>query len=91
MTRTPEQKAADDALTAAIEGCFNAYVAPDEHHWVMSEYVVILARQTYDSDGDGITAVASLFRDGDVPTHRAIGLLEYVRDRLRNPGQDGDD
>ena len=82
MARTPEQVEADDNLTAAIEQCMRAH-ADEDHPFVLTEYVVLTAHQGFDDDGDGVTAVGVLYRDGDVPTHRALGLMEYVGTRLR--------
>jgi hypothetical protein len=82
MPRTPEQVEADDALTAAIEQVIRVYYA-GEDAYVLSEYVVITCQQRYDDDGDGITAIGTMYRDGDVPPHRALGLLEYARARLK--------
>lgn len=82
MSRTPEQVAADDALTLAIEGALQAYT-DDGQAWVISEYVVITAQHRFDDDGDGLTAVGVLYRDGDVPTHRALGLLDFASTRMR--------
>lgn len=82
MSRTPEQKAADEALTAAIEAHVKAYV-DDGHGWVMSEYVVVLSQHRYDENGDGHTGVGIAYRDGDVPVHRALGLVEYAATRMR--------
>lgn len=55
----------------------------EERPFVLTEYVVITAQQGFDDDGDGLTAVGALYRDKDVPTHRALGLIEYVGARLR--------
>lgn len=81
-SRTPEQRAADDALTAAVEQALAAYSEPDRP-WVLTEYVVVTAQQTYDEAGDGLTAVGCIYRDGDVPMHRVLGLLEYAATRTR--------
>ncbi len=82
MPRTTEQIAADDALTAAIQQVITVY-ADDDHAYLLSEYVVALARQRFDDDGQGVTAIGMIFRDGDVPEHRALGLLEHARIQLR--------
>ena len=94
MTRTPEQVAADEALTAAIEQTARAY-GDDGQAWVTSEYVVAVAQHRFDDDGDPVTTVGLLYRDGDVPTHRALGLVEFAAVRLRTLAMDavrmGDD
>lgn len=91
MPRTPEQTAADNALTAAIEQVIAAYY-PNTEAYLLSEYVVVTCQQRYDDDGDGITAVGTVYRDGDVPPHRALGLLDYARTRLKKTiTEDGDD
>jgi hypothetical protein len=82
VPRTPEQVAADNALTDAIEQVARAY-ADDGEAWVMSEYVVLTAQHRYDDEGDGLTAVGVLYRDGDVPLHRALGLVDYAATRIR--------
>lgn len=90
MARTPEQVAADDALTAAIEQVLAAY-SDSERAWVLSEYVVITAQHRFDDDGDGITAIGCINRDSDVPLHRMLGLTEYAATRIRKRiADDGD-
>lgn len=89
MPRTPEQVAADDTLTAAIEQVIGAYY-PSDQAYVLSEYVVVTCQQTFDEHGEGITAIGNLYRDGDVPAHRALGLLDYARTRLKKTICDDD-
>lgn len=79
-TRTPEQKAADEQLTAAIEAHQRAYGEPPA---VLSEYVVLAASHRWDDDGEPVTAVALIYRDGDLPWHRALGLVELARTRMK--------
>lgn len=91
MARTPEQVAADDALTQAIEQVMHAYYDTDVA-WVLSEYVVVTAQHRFDDSGDGVTAVGTLYRDGDVPLHRALGLVDYASTRLKKTiAEDSDD
>lgn len=89
MSRTPEQVDADDALSAAIERVLQVY--DDGDAWILTEYVVVTSQHRYDDDGEGLTAVGALYRDGDVPTHRALGLLDYAATRLRHRVARGDD
>ncbi len=82
MADTAEQKAADENLTAAIERALAAHSIEGEPY-VLAEYIVITCQHRFDEDGDGITAVGYLSRDGDVPLHRSLGLAEYAAARLR--------
>lgn len=83
MARTAEQKAADEALTAAIEQTRRAYDTEGvTAGYTMAEYVVVSALVTWDEEGDGRTSVGIAYRDGDVPTHRAMGLLRYALGEL---------
>lgn len=79
--RTPEQVAADNALTDAIEACLQAYGGPGSY--VLTEYIVITAQTGWDDDGEQLTAVGVCHRDGDVPLHRCLGLAEYAAARYR--------
>lgn len=81
--RTPEQVAADDGLTEAIRAVMLAYAGDEPTAYVLTEYVVISAHHRYDDDGEPITAVSAIYRDGDVPAHRALGLMEFARARLK--------
>lgn len=83
MSRTAEQKAADDALTAAIEQVRAAYCDDEPDGAVLTDYVVVQVWQGWDADGDGYTITASHPRDQDVPLYRLLGLLEYARARYR--------
>ncbi|SBT64235.1 hypothetical protein GA0070622_1205 [Micromonospora sediminicola] len=82
MSRTPEQVAADEALTAAIEQALLAY-GPGDQAYILTEYVVVTSQQRFDEEGNGITAVGCINRDSDVPFHRILGLLEYAGTRTR--------
>lgn len=83
VARTAEQIEADKALTAAIERALLAY-ADDGTAWVATEYVVVTSQQRFDDDGESLTAVGTLYRDGgEVPIHRALGLIEYAATRMR--------
>jgi hypothetical protein len=90
MARTEEQVAADQALTAAIEQTIAAYFTNDEAY-VLSEYVVVTCQQRFDDEGEGVTAIGSIYRDGDVPLHRALGLLEYARIRIKKSISENDE
>lgn len=90
MPRTPEETAADDALTAAIEQVIAVYY-PSHDRYVLSEYVVVTCQQRFDDNGDSITAIGTMFRDGDVPPHRALGLIDYAHTRLKKRITDDDE
>lgn len=47
---------------------------------IMTEWVVVLATQRFDGDGDGISQVGRLMPEGhgSVPYHRVMGLLDYA-------------
>lgn len=78
---TPEEKAAHDVLTDAIEAVVRAQGNRSEA-WVASEYVVVHAAHRFEGD-DTYTAVGVIYRADDVPMHRALGLLEFASTRLR--------
>lgn len=97
MARTPEQKAADEALTAAIEACRDAYFqdemkddpdVPDGPGMTM-EYLVIATATLVGDNGETYTRVYSLNKDDDVPVHRLVGLVEYTRMRYTKLVGDG--
>lgn len=79
--RSAEQKEADDALTNAIQRVILAYHGEDGR--ITSEYIVITSQHGWDEHGDGNTAVSMIFRDCDVPVHRALGLVEFAGACLR--------
>lgn len=80
-TRSPEQKSADEALTAAVETVNRAYYG--EGGRLLTDYVVVFAEQSWDEDGDSVTAVGVNPRDGDLPIYKTIGLLDYALTRAR--------
>ncbi|MCK8670990.1 hypothetical protein M1M07_07645 [Rhodococcus sp. HM1] len=81
-SRTPEQIAADDALTEAIEKVLEAYY-PDDNDGIMLEYVVLVRSRDWNDDGISITASSMLTRDNDVPVDLLLGMTEYASARLR--------
>lgn len=83
MTRTPEQSAADEALTAAIEQVQAAYHG-DDVHGVLTEYVVLAARQYWNDDGDPVTQYWFTPRDDcSVPIAHLVGLCDFALTRYR--------
>ncbi|MET8430143.1 hypothetical protein [Nocardia sp. NPDC004860] len=94
MARTPEQKAADEALTAAIEHAMRVYFDDGDDPGLLMDYTVIAARGGIDDEGDRWTSVVTLTRDDNVPGYIQIGLLDsrlsYLRGSIRAP-RDGDE
>lgn len=94
MARTPEQKAVDDALTEAIEAALHAH---DAKTGVTSDYIVLVAQQNFDADGESTTSIARLVRDDGIPHYRLLGLLDYAATCYRadlmviSPAQDDDE
>ncbi|MDZ7914780.1 MAG: hypothetical protein U5O16_23550 [Rhodococcus sp. (in: high G+C Gram-positive bacteria)] len=81
MARTPEQVAADDALTAAIEAMHRAY--HPEVTGVLTKYVVLAQRQFWDDDGRSTSVVYSSPQDDGMPLSDQLGLIEYAAARAR--------
>jgi hypothetical protein len=79
---SPDEKTAYEALTDAIEAVVRAQ-GNREQAWVASEYIVVHAAHRFAADGESYTAVGVIYRDQDVPMHRALGLLEFASTRLR--------
>lgn len=94
MARTPEQKAADDALTVAIEQAMHAYFADDDDPGLLMDYTVVAARGGIDDEGDRWSSTVSLTRDNNVPGYIQFGLLDtrlsWLRASLR-PADHGDE
>ena len=81
MSRTPEQIAADDNLTAAIEAQQRAY--HDDNEGVLTEYVIVSERTYWDGDGDRLTATYISVRDNGTSLSQQLGLLEFAASRIR--------
>ena len=75
MPRTAEQVAADDALTEAVKA---AMVAHGMDAGLLTDYVVCVAAQHFDDDGDIRTLYGSLYQDDSMPHYRIIGLLRMA-------------
>jgi hypothetical protein len=77
MARTEEQTAADDALTAAIERVAHAYQVLDNGD-MLGDYVVLVATQELDGDGEVRHSYINLVRNGSVASTSAVGLMEIA-------------
>lgn len=76
MPRTPEQVAADEQLTAAVEALRKAYPDPDDAgQQVLTEWVVLARLRTWDEVGDPITINTAWMRDDAVPNDLLMGML----------------
>lgn len=74
MPQTPEQKAANNALTDAINACVEAYGFRDGT-MVNTNYMVIVEQTGFDDDGDMSSGIVRLSKDGDMPWTSILGLL----------------
>lgn len=85
MARTPEQKAADEALTAAIEAVAEAYDMNDPG-FIMTEFMVLRhSRGWIDGDDESpATALDVIYQDGYMPYAMSFGLVEIARNKLRS-------
>jgi hypothetical protein len=98
MARTPEQMQADEQLTAAVQAAAVVYGwAPDA---IVTDYIVALSAQTWDTDGDTTADEGVLVRDGYLPNYRAAGLARYAVEAFHDnelldayafPDDDGED
>jgi len=86
MSRTEEQIAADDNLTAAIERVAKlSGVLTDGD--MLGDFVVVAATQTMDSDGEIEHAHISLFRNSGIAGWAAVGLLETASFFIKAGGE----
>jgi hypothetical protein len=81
MSRTPEQIAADDGVTKAIEEWLRAYHfdGSDDNDGiprVLTDYVILMATQGWDSDGEAMTGYPYCLRDSALPHYRSLGLIQ---------------
>jgi hypothetical protein len=74
MGRTPEQKDADEALTAAVNAAVEAY-GYREDSMMNTNYIVIVEQRGWDDDADSLTGVVRLYKDGDMSWVAILGLL----------------
>lgn len=79
MGATDEQKAADRALEEAIDRMSKAY----GEEGLLMEWVVITAHHIDDGEGGSATGI-DYFASDDLPVYRMQGLIEFVRDRLKD-------
>ena len=95
MARTEAQRAADDALTAAIEQMRAAYVDDAASGEVLTDYVVVHVAQGWDDDGDSYTVTGVHHRDAAMPLYRIAGLLHYATvgtdQRIAEPSEADED
>lgn len=76
MSRTPEERNADEALTTEVDRVVRTY-SPELDLGILTDYVVIAAFQGFDADGEDETYVTLHPRDGNLPIYRIMGLLDY--------------
>lgn len=84
MARTPQQIAADDALTEAIKQVERAYAdgGEDPDRYLLTDYVIVTAANRFDAaEGASYSRVSILMRDSDVPAYKVIGLLRFALER----------
>lgn len=89
VARTPEQRAADEKLTEAINATCAAYgyMGPDT---VNLSYAVLVEQRVFSKDEDGDeSGLITLMKDGDIPWIPLIGLLRAGLIRAEHNFNDG--
>ena len=80
MSRTPEEKATNKAIEAAIEAFRTAYheAHPDSSMGTLVDWIVVAAEAIPDAKdpADDVTAYSIIMPGGAMPSYRARGLLE---------------
>ena len=79
---TPEQRAANERLSEAIQEARRAYGYEDGY--LVTDWVVLTAETRFDEAGDQICAYGRLHIDGALADHRVLGLLEVHREYVRS-------
>ena len=79
---TPDQTRASARLIEAIEAAIEAF--DPQSGDLLGDFVVLAAVTRIDADGDVELAEIRLERDGWIPQHRVVSLLENARDGVRN-------
>lgn len=90
MGRTPEQKAADEALTAAVDAAMLAYgyVEPGS---VPVHYMVLVEQRIFGKNDDSpATGLVTLYKDGVMPWVSILGLLRAATLRTEHTYAEGD-
>lgn len=72
--RTPEQKAADEALTAAVNKAIEEY-GYAEPGAINVQYVVVVEQRVWTEEYES-TGVVMLYKDGAMPWVSILGLLK---------------
>ena len=83
MSFTPEQRATQARLQAAVEDQIAQYRADNVHRGqsedtgVVTDWVLVVSTTGFDRDGDEESGYYLSYAGGQMPDHRAIGLLHY--------------
>ena len=83
MGRTPEQRAADEALREAIWNVIKLMRPredgePSESSGVLTKFIVLAVQVRFDDDGDPTDALNILFSDGSMLGYEAEGILKMT-------------
>ena len=90
MAQTAEQKAASKKLREAIEETLHSYgydVEEDGTRTVATDWIVAVAQQGFGSDGDSVSGVCVLMPDGEIPSYRALGLIECAHEGIASQNE----
>lgn len=90
--RTPEERAANDGIEAAIEAYRLAYhkAHPDSAYGTLTDWIIVAAEvepNMEDPDED-VTAFSIIMPGGGIPWYRARGLLEAGVQYLKGPKEE---
>lgn len=84
MGLSAEEELANEQLTDAVQQVMNLLRKEfTEPAMMLGDFVVIVAQHGVDDDGDPLSAYSVLYRDGEIPHHRALGLVAFAEERLR--------
>lgn len=80
MTKTPEQKAADELLEQAVQAVVAAYPAVLPEESLIVDYTVLVEGMRFNDDGDSMTDIGLAFRGGQCRSTVVLGQLVLAND-----------
>lgn len=87
MTKTPEQAAADDALSQALVDACKAYGHLEEG-WAIGDYVIAIEYTPFSDEFIGRERYGYVLPSDYLPTHRVLGLLDVTTRAVREQSED---
>lgn len=91
MNLSPAERLAYDQLTEAVDNVIRARGWDQDGRMLLTDFLVVAVHQGWDGRGNNVSGYLVMYRDGEMPYNRSLGLLMCGMEQLKRQFNEPDE